>query len=121
MENNLLQEIFVSVILIILLILFLNPFNLWMPDRIVMMMVLGLIVIFIVFSSFIWKEKAQDERENVHRMFSGRIAFLAGSGILVLGIIIESFKHNLDPWLLLALGGMVLAKIAGLLHSKLNG
>ena len=118
MKNNLLQEIFVSLALIVLLVLFLNPFGFWMPSALLMMMVLGLIVIFALFSGFIWKEQARDEREMLHRMLAGRIAYLVGAGILVLGIIVQSLRHELDSWLVFTLGAMILAKIIGIAYSR---
>lgn len=121
MQNNFFQEIIIiSSILIILLILFLNPFNFWMPNALLVMMIVGLVVLFALFASFIWRENAHDERESLHRMMAGRIAFIAGSGALVLGIIMQSLQHNLDPWLLFILGVMVLAKISGLIYSKVK-
>mgnify|MGYP000452539675 CR=1 FL=1 len=118
MKNNLLQEISVSVVLIVLLILFLNPFGFWMPPVLLMIMVLGLVVVFALFASFIWRENARDEREGLHKMMAGRIAFLAGTSVLVIGIIVQSFKHELDLWLVLTLGAMILAKIIGLIYSR---
>ena len=118
MKNNLLQEIGVSVVLIVLLILFLNPFEFWMPPNLLMMLVLGLIVVFGVFSSFIWRENSRDEREGLHKMMAGRIAFLVGQASLVIGIIVQSFRHELDFWLVFTLGIMILAKIIGLIYSR---
>ena len=120
MKNNLLQEIIVSVVLIVLLILFLNPFELWMPPVLLMMMVLGLVVMFALFASFIWRENSRDEREGLHKMMAGRIAFLAGTASLVIGIIIQSFRHELDFWLVFTLGTMILAKIIGLMYSRMK-
>ena len=118
MKNNFLQEIIISSTLIILLILFLNPFNFWMPSILLMMMVLGLVVMFGMFASFIWRENSRDEREGLHKMMAGRIAFLAGTASLVIGIIVQSFRHELDFWLVFTLGVMVLAKIVGLIYSR---
>lgn len=120
MKNSFIQEIIVSLVLIMLLILLLNPFHFWMPDAFLMMMIVGLIVVFALFAGLIWKENARDERENLHRMLAGRIAFLAGSASLVIGIIFQSFKHELDFWLVFTLSVMILAKIIGLIYSKLN-
>ena len=120
MRNNLLQEIFISLALIILLILFLNPFHFWMPNGLLMFMMVVLIVVFSVFASFIWKENARDEREAFHRMIAGRIAFLVGSGILVIGIAAQGFKHNVDFWLVLTLALMIFAKIVGLIYSRVK-
>lgn len=118
MKNSFLQEIIVSLILIVLLILFLNPFGFWMPTILLMMMVLGLAVVFSVFASFIWRENARDEREGLHKMMAGRFAFLAGTATLVIAIIVQSFRHELDFWLVLTLGVMILAKIIGLMYGR---
>ena len=120
MRNDFLQEIIVSLVLIVLLGFFLNPFGLWMPNNILMMMVIGLVVVFSLFASFVWKENVRDERESLHRMIAGRAAFIVGSGSLVLGIIVQSLKHNLDPWLIFILGVIVLAKISGIIYSKVK-
>lgn len=120
MKNSLLQEVLISGILIVLLILFLNPFGFWMPTTLLMMMVLGLVVVFTLFASFVWKENHRDEREGLHKMMAGRIAFLVGTALLVLGIIVQSFKHDLDPWLVLTLGGMIVAKVVGLIYGRIK-
>ena len=120
MKNNFLQEIFVSLTLIVLLVLFLNPFYFWMPNTLLIMMIAGLIVVFALFASFIWRENAQDEREALHRFMAGRIAYLAGAGLSVVGIIIQSLQHNLDGWLVGILGIMIFAKIIGLVYSKVK-
>ena len=118
MKNNFLQEVVVSLVLIILLVLLLNPFNFWMPTNVLIIMLVGLMVVFAMFTSFVWREDAKDEREVLHRMFSGRVAYLIGTGTLVLGIIIQCFWHQLDPWLVVTLGLMILAKILGIAYSK---
>ena len=120
MQNNLTQEIAVSLILIILLVLFLNPFGFWMPNTLFMMMILTLIVVFTAFASFIWKENQRDEREGLHIMIAGRIAFLAGAALLVIGIIVQSFDHKIDFWLVLTLGTMILAKIIGRIYGGMK-
>lgn len=110
----------VSLVLIVLLILLINPFGFWMPNIVLMMMIVGLIVLFALFASFIWRENSKDEREGIHKMMAGRIAFLVGTTVLVIGIIVQSLKHNLDLWLVLTLGAMILAKVTGLIYSELK-
>ena len=120
MKNRFLQEITISIILIILLLLLLNPFHFWMPDFMVMTMVLGLLVIFSIFSTLIWKENVKDEREGFHRMMADRIAFISGSLVLIFGIIVESFNHEIDFWLISALGIMILAKTISIIYSRIK-
>ena len=64
LKNNFLQEIIISLILVILLVLFLNPFDFWMPDALLMIMILGLVVLFSIFASFIWRENERDEKKD---------------------------------------------------------
>ncbi|MBI3589373.1 MAG: hypothetical protein HY093_03110 [Candidatus Liptonbacteria bacterium] len=49
-----------------------------------------------------------------------RIAFLVGTATLVIAIIIQSFRHELDVWLVVTLGVMILAKISGLLYGRIK-
>lgn len=77
-----------------------------------------LLFIFIVFGVFVWKEKGGDEREQTHRMFAGRVAFLAGAGVLVLGIIVQELQGKLDNWLIYSLVVMILAKVIALKYSR---
>lgn len=121
MKNNIFaKEVIIALILIIFLVVFLNPFNLLMPPPLLSMLILFFLAAFGIFTAVIWKEKARDEREQLHRMLVGRYAFLAGSGILVIGIIVQSLKHTIDAWLIFALVGMILAKLIGLLYSQKN-
>lgn len=119
-NNKFLQEVLVSGVLVILLVLFLNPFGFWMPTTLLMMMVLALVVVFALFASFAWRENPEDEREDLHKMKAGRIAFLAGTALLALSIIVQSFNHNLDPWLVLVLSGMILVKVIALIYGRIK-
>ena len=119
MEEDTQNEIVIAVVLIILVLLFLNPFGLWMPDTIVYMMIAGVIVLFALFAGFVWKERVRDEREQLHKMIAGRIAYLAGMGVLVLGIAVQGFTSpHVDPWLLFALSAMILGNFFGLFYSR---
>lgn len=110
MKNNL-KEIIVAVFLVIIAILLLNPFHFWMPDMMVMIMLGLLLALFATLATFIIREGKFDERDNIHRMLAGRNAFLAGSAILIIGIIIEANSHSVDFWLVLALIVMILVKL----------
>lgn len=118
--NAFFGEIVVSVLLVALLALFLNPLGFWMPTALVMMMITALIIGVAAFAGFVWREQARDEREGLHRMLAGRAAYLAGSGVLAVGIILQSIAHALDPWLVIALAAMILAKVAGLIYGRVR-
>lgn len=120
MKNKTLKEITIPLALVILAILLLNPFNFWMPDMMVMGMLAILLVLFGIFASFILKEKVFDERDGVNRSLAGRNAFLAGSAILMLGIVIQGYSHSIDSWLVVVLIVMIIVKIITRLWSDRN-
>ena len=120
MQNNTVGEIVVGLILVVLFTALLNPFHLWMPSMLHMIM-LGLsIVAFGAYALFVMREKTSDERDAVHRMYSGRVAFLTGAAALVAGIIYQSYVDNIDVWLVFILVVMVVAKIAAHFYSDRN-
>src|SRR5579872_4851844 len=99
MKNKFLGEIVISLLLLLLLCLFLNPFALWMPSRMHPLMLPTLVVLFIIFCAFLWKEKSNDEREYSHKIIASRFAYFAGVAILIVGIFVENTHHSIDPWL----------------------
>jgi hypothetical protein len=119
MKNNL-KETIVTIALITIAILLLNPFHFWMPDMMVMCMLAIALGLFGIFASFILREKSVDEREDQHRTLAGRNAFLAGSGVLTLGIVIQGYAHTVDPWLVIALIVMITVKIGTRMWSDKN-
>ena len=119
MKNNL-KETIVTVALIVIAVLLLNPFHFWMPDMIVICMLAITLGLFGIFASFILRENMIDERDNQHRSLAGRNAFLAGSGLLTLGIVIQGYTHTVDPWLVTTLIVMIIVKIGTRMWSDKN-
>ncbi|MBP9781494.1 hypothetical protein KBC89_02460 [Candidatus Woesebacteria bacterium] len=114
-------EILIGIIVLSILGVFLNPTQLLMPDSVNMLLIVGLILGFLGFTSLFWREKASDEREAVHMQKAGRFSFFVGTSILVIGIVMQALRHDIDPWLLYALSGMVLTKlISRSFHSLRN-
>lgn len=111
MKNKTLKEITVPLALIVISVLLLNPFHFWMPDMMIAGILVALLVLFGIFASFILKEKAFDERDDMNRSLAGRNAFLAGSAIIMIAIITQGYRHSLDPWLVVALTVMIIIKI----------
>jgi len=77
-----------------------------------------LLVVFSVFATFVWRERATDEREQLHKLLAGHTAFLIGASVLTIGLLYQSFSHTTDPWLALALGAMVLSKLFGIIWAR---
>jgi hypothetical protein len=119
MKNNI-KEAIITACLIVIAILLLNPFHFWMPDMMVMAMLLIALVLFGIFASFILREKTVDERDDIHRALAGRNAFLSGSFILMIGIVVQGYSHSVDHWLVVTLIMMILVKIATRIWSDNN-
>lgn len=117
MKNNVTEGI-IAFVLIILLVFLVNPLDIFMPSMMQMLMVALAGLLFLLFAGFVWQEQAQDEREELHRFLAARFAYLVGTGILMLAVLIQSFAHMLDPWIIAALIGMLIAKVAGRMYAK---
>ena len=108
------------IVLIAALILLANPYMFWMPSTLHMAILAFFIIAFALFSAFIWREHAADERENLHRFIVGRYAFLTITTVLVIGITIQTINHTLDIWLVTALVVGILAKVIGGMYTKMK-
>ena len=117
MKNNSLKEISITAVLVVLALFVLNPFDFWMPTMAHMIMLALLLVAFAVFAVFLYREKPGDERDVLHTMNSGRVAFLVGSALLTLGIVVQALQDSVDPWLVATLVGMVLSKLLSRIYS----
>lgn len=106
-----------AIIILGIATLFLNPGNLTMPDNVQSMMIVGLIVSFLTFAAYIFSEKSSDEREAVHILTAGRISYLVGVGTLIVGIIVQALKHEIDAWLVISLCTMVFSKLVSRIYS----
>ena len=114
MSNKpLVSEILIAVSFVALLTALLNPWGAFMPMPLVMTLLVFLLVAFGIFAGLIWRERGGDERDRFHAMLADRVAYLLGTGVLLVGVAIQSFTHALDPWLVVVLGIMIIAKIAG--------
>lgn len=119
MTHNHLLEIISALVFSGIALLLLNPFGLWMPTMMHMSLLAIGVVAFGVFALLILREGQGDEREDLHRMRAGRVAFLTGSSILLVATIVQSFAHAVDPWIVAALLGMVVAKVGARVWSAL--
>lgn len=120
MKNKFVGEIIISLALIGLLIFFINPLDLLMPHALHPFMVPFLIVLFIIFAGFLWKETPGDEREQMHKFIASRSAYFATIATLIVGVVLQSFKGEIDPWIIIAICVGLLAKIVGLIYGHIK-
>ena len=118
MKNKFITEISIAAVLIVLLILLLDPFMYLMTSPMQMLTLALILIIFVSFCAFVWREKPNDERETLHKQIASRFAYLSGASVLIIGVIYQSLNHILDPWIVFALIVMILAKIAGSLYAN---
>ena len=99
------SEIIVGLAVVIILVVFLNPTKLLMPVSVNLMLILCLVLVFLA----------------LHIQKSGRLSFLVGSTVLVIGVVVQSYRHEIDPWLIYGLTAMILTKlVARIFHNFKN-
>lgn len=84
------------------------------------MMIPLLGILFIVFSGFLWKEKPGGEREQLHKFIASRFAYFAVITTLIIGVVFQSFKREVDPFLIIGICIALLAKILGLIYGNMK-
>ncbi|NCN82658.1 MAG: hypothetical protein GW947_01700 [Candidatus Pacebacteria bacterium] len=109
-------ELAIGLVLLLVLVVAANPMHFLMPKSMTAVLVVVLASLFLVFLSFVWRERAEDEREAIHINKAGRLSFFVGSLVLVTGIGTQITMHEVDPWLLAGLASMVLAKLISRLY-----
>jgi len=112
------MQILFAFVLVVLLLALTDPFMYWMPESAAMVALLVAAGMVAVFAGFMLKENGGDERDATHRAFAGRVAYLAGLGVLTIALLVQGFSHTLDMWVPLALGTMVIAKIAARIFAE---
>lgn len=120
MKNNFIGETIISLVLIGLIVFFINPLDLLMPQPLHPFMVPFLVVIFTILAGLLWKETPGDEREQLHKFIASRLAYFAVIATLIVGVIFQSFKGEIDPWLVIAVCIALLAKIFGLTYGHIK-
>jgi hypothetical protein len=104
-------QIIISGVLLVMLILLADLFPFWMPTMNQMVPLTFATVLLVTWAGFVMFEATGDERELLHRMHAGRAAYLAGLAVLTLALVVQGLSHTIDPWILGALGAMVVSKI----------
>ena len=119
-KRSLVSELSIAFLVVVLSILLLDSYNWWMSNQLLMLINVLLVAVVVVFATFVWREQARDEREQLHRQMASRVAYVAGVAVLVTGVVVEGLSHKVDQWLMITLCAMVLAKIGGLIYGQLK-
>lgn len=109
--NPFIVELLLAIALIGILSSFFKPIGLAMPETLHASLAVIAVSLFLTIAALAFRMRAVDEREDRHQHASGRIAYFAGTSTLIAGILIQSYAHEIDIWLVLALTVMILSRI----------
>ncbi len=118
MKNDFMFETVLAGGTVAALFLLVNPGDWFMPDMFVMTLTCIAALLFFWFVSFIFRENAHDEREELHRYIANRLGYLGGTSVLMIMVVVTEFRHTQNDYLVYALGVMLLMKVAGSIYAK---
>ena len=104
-------ELLIVILFLATAVLLLNPLGIWMVPMMHVVLLGFFVVLSGAFLALFSREVGGDERESTHRTHAGRAAFVAGTVVLLTGIILQALAGNIDPWLIYGLCSMVTAKL----------
>lgn len=114
---NRILSISIIVLLAVLLFTLVDPFMYWMPGVTQMAALTIASALVCLWTGLVIREHSGDERDLLHRMHAGRAAYLSGIAVLTIALLVQGFSHTIDPWVPLALGAMVSAKLVARWYS----
>lgn len=82
-----------------------------MPTSIQMLLLAIVLVLISGFLVFLWREQPDDEREMHNQTLASRSAYLIGALVLIIALVLQSLKHDLDPAIPVALLAMIATKV----------
>jgi len=109
-------QITVALVLAFFLMALADFIPFWMPMMGEMVALAIVVVLLLIWVGFVMQEDAQDEREVLLKMKAGRVAYLSGLGVMIVGLVLQSLGNHVDPWLAVALAIMVLSKLFARLY-----
>ncbi|MDP1720965.1 MAG: hypothetical protein Q8L08_08235 [Candidatus Nanopelagicaceae bacterium] len=77
-------------------------------QMVILTVVLGLIATFLV---LLWRENPDDEREADNQAIASRAAYVVGAIALIIALITQSLKHQIDSAIPIALLAMIATKV----------
>jgi cobalamin synthase len=89
----------------------LAPKSFVMPNSAQMLILTVLLGFISTFLVLLWRENPDDEREAVNQSSASRAAYVVGAVVLIIALIIQSLKHQIDSAIPLALLAMISTKV----------
>lgn len=119
MKNPYLQSI-VTLLALASLLLLADPFMNLMPTPAQMAVLLLVAILLSLSVAFVLTEKAEDEREELHRLEAGRIGYSCGLVVLIIALIVQGLAHDIDIWIIGATAAMLMAKVVVRLYDAVR-
>ena len=82
-----------------------------MPNSVQMLILTILLVLIATFLVLLWRENPDDEREASNQASASRAAYVVGAIVLIVALINQSLKHEIDSAVPIALLAMIATKI----------
>ncbi|MFT7557626.1 MAG: hypothetical protein ACI83D_000291 [Planctomycetota bacterium] len=118
--HNTKKTFLVAGVFIVLLLLLLNPFGWWMSSTLITIIVIGVLIVFSLYSGLFFREKINDERELAHSGLAARVSYMVTHWALVFGIIIQAIQRDLDIFLISILILSIVAKLCARIYYDRN-
>ncbi len=115
--NANMYQIVLALLLVALLFALTDPFMYWMPEAMLMSVLVVASALMAIWVGMMARERGGDERDLYHRTIAGRVGYAAGIITLTIALLVQGFTHTLTLWVPLTLGVMVLAKLSARLYS----
>lgn len=119
MKKTIFAEAVLLGLLSLMLLLLLNPFHIMMKLMVSSAVLGALVILYVIKFFLIWREKPQDERDLQHRFQSSWTSYSVVSVILFTGVVVESLSGGVDVWLVAAIAGMFLSKLASIVYLEI--
>ena len=104
------KEIILAFISVVFTTVLLTTRNVSMSSTTQTMLIALFTVTALAYGAFVFNEHPVDEREYELSLIASKYAYLAGAGVVTIGIIVQTIDHSLQVWLPIALASMVIAK-----------
>ena len=82
-----------------------------MPTSAQMLILTVVLVFMAAFLVLLWRESPRDEREAGNQTSASRSAYIVGTIVLIIALIIQSLKHQIDSAVPIALLAMIATKV----------
>jgi len=116
--NFIYTEITITIALIGFLIILSTPVRAILPQMSYVIFFLIAIIWFGIFMKFFLTGKGEDERDEEHLKIASQVSFLIGVAVLMVAVFCQSITNQIDPWLPIILGTIILSKTLSILYRR---